>query len=313
MNQKKKILKTTQLMGGGDGKKDASVPQSGTRVDGATFQKPTIKFLHRVRSLQYVHLASAAGEIWVHNDPYKSEWSFFGQIMSERDAAELVRAAPEVLDQIRPLVEAAVQDGVMSYLSRNWARMARYWQGDGEEPPPSLAPSLALVDLISLRDVMEIAANTMTAATAAFTMDESHAAIFWKLRSSHRQGAHPVYLATFLENQTPRYEGAGTRVTILVVLCTMIEDDSSGALLSIEAQKHDVGQSYQYISDTMLGNAREGKPPRAREIARSTNTVNPATPEQLSGAPNSLEWFLETLLMGSNGLLSRANLKTHTV
>jgi hypothetical protein len=293
-------------MGGGkkDGKKGGgNLTPSGEVV---TISRPSLRFLLRVRSQQFVHLSATASKVWTAADERVQLWSLFGEPLSERDAAELVSHGPEMLDFLRPRLAEPVHTGVMNYMSRNMERMRQYFGGDDDEGDATKTraqPVAALVDLFSLRDVAEIAVNCTTALRVAFTMKERRAEIIWRLRSSHRVGAHPVFLSASLRRKEDEYK---VGVAIDVHLLTVIEEDG-GQLAALEAQVlYGGSDAYDYVRLTREGTDAHPKA-RATTISSAGRKVVEATEAQLRGDREALEPVLEDLLSGDDNLLEVAN------
>ena len=309
------------------GSREASASYVASKIE---LTRPSLRLLVKVRSAQYRHLVQSAGIAWSSDTEYLQPWHLFGEPLTEREACELVVQAPEMLDSLRPRLSKEVQQGVLDFVKRNWAKMKGYLGTSGisenanEDPNDASLNSTALVDLLSLRDVAEIAVNISTAVRVAFTMHSTHTEMLWQVRSSHRIGAHPLYLSTRLEKHVNSYSSdyADASVSVRAFLYTLMSDSDDGhgsSLAGLEGipwhADDKTQEQYQYLTEL-----RQGSPQRqARAVwLASASYGEEATPAQLSGDKDAVEHFVESLLLGPpntpadrpRGLLTRANAKT---
>lgn len=334
-------------MGGGKDNENRGPPVPSGELARLDLTRPSLKLLVKVRSVQYLHLVQNAGNAWSSKTDYLQPWALFGEPLTERDAAELVTQMPEILDSLHPRLTKQVQQGVLDFVKRNWGKMRQYLGPSPsseagteapmrEEEADSFLNSTALVDLLSLKDVSEISVNLSSAVRTAFTMHPGRAEMLWRVRSAHRAGAHPLYLSANFAKHVNSYAKDYPDATVSVSAClyTLMEGTEDGdgrtagggsPLAGLEGipwiNDDKTGGEYTFLYELRHGSAQR----RARAVWIAVSSYeHEASPQQLSGNKDSLEPFLETLLMGPRvgetdagagkravrGLLPRANSKT---
>lgn len=321
---------------------DKPNPQIPEGVRRADLTQPSLNLLVKVRSAQYLHLVQNAGTTWSNTAEYFQQWSLFGEPLTEKECAQLVTQMPEVLDSLRPRVSKEVHQSVADFMQRNWDKLGRY--GSGYVTPPKgpeagtkgemeLLRSTTLVDLLSLKDAAQIAVNTATAVRIAFMMEHKHAEMLWQIQSTHRLGAHPLYLSVAMSKHVNSYDKdrrvVDASVSVGVWLYTLMEEprepESEGHgsyLYSIEGitwfDADETRKTYEHLKDLRLGSTDR----RARAVwMASASHDQEANALQLEGNKDSIEPFVEMLLVGPpisqraktahhpQGLLPRANSK----
>ena len=175
-----------------------------------------------VRSLQFVYLQNYASRaMQTHVDQPQSTWQLYGLPMTAKDVAALVMQAPEMLDQVEPLIAQSDANVVTKIF-----QMARKLVSASDEGHNGRGP---LARPISISEAAEIVVNTMAAVrTAALSQaaSERHEGLY-RLWGRHRDHNVRTFLVVRVDRstknqhvwheQTPAATGRSTTNPVVVL------------------------------------------------------------------------------------------------